>query len=57
MFKHFVQTIESKYENSWLPSIFQVYHPQLLPHYVGKNMKYSQEHPNLHKDHKKQKWK
>ena len=46
MFKHFVQTIESKYENSWLPSFFEVYHPQLLPHDVGENMKYSQEQPN-----------
>ena len=27
MFKHFVETIESKYENSWLPSFLGVYHP------------------------------
>jgi len=27
MFKHFVQIIKSKYENSWLPSFFEVYHP------------------------------
>jgi len=27
MFKHFVQIIEIKCENSWLPSFFEVYHP------------------------------
>ena len=47
MFKHFVETIESKYENSWSPSFFKVYHPQLLPNGVGENMKYSQKHPNF----------
>ena len=27
MCKHFVQILERKYENSWLPSFFDVYHP------------------------------
>ena len=56
MFKHFVQTIESKYENSWLPSFFEVYHPQLPPMMWGKIWNVHKNIRTLHKDHKKQKW-